>query len=104
MAYGNLVYGDATMTSEEIRALPAGRELDALMAVRLFGWRWLRSRATGHVGLWGPDPGLRWTCNPDAEDVTGREAEYQRYSDWDRCGYGKHPDPLPSYSTDATAA
>lgn len=32
----------AVLTSQQIDALPAGRELDALVAEKVFGWVWVR--------------------------------------------------------------
>lgn len=37
------------MTDEEIRALPAGRELDALVAEQVMGWKRVEK---GHVYFW----------------------------------------------------
>lgn len=68
------------------------RELDAQVAVCL-GWRWRRSSA-GRTYLAPPDGTY------EDEDVTGTEALYPRFHDWDKCPSDAFPRGLPSYSTD----
>jgi Phage ABA sandwich domain len=88
----------------------AGRELDALIAEKLLGWRWFAVGAEKwiRVGLWPPEDGrhTRWNLPSSAVDVTGREQEYKRFSEWYRCGsYGNNPTTgLPHYSSDIGAA
>ena len=66
------------------------RELDAQIAVALFGWRWMKDAESNAVSLWPAsgdedyEPHGHWTHG--AEDVTGRESEFTRAPDWDLCG------------------
>jgi hypothetical protein len=40
--------------NREVLALPAGRELDALIAEHIFGWRWWRLAGSGRRCLYAP--------------------------------------------------
>ena len=82
--------------------LPPGRELDALVAVKLFGWRWVRFGVDNLAGLVPPasisDKPTFW------HPVT--DGDFERYGDWDRLGWddkGSYHRGFPYYSTDWTA-
>ena len=93
--------------------LKAGRELDALVAFHLFGWRWFQKQSyTGEYrcALYPPDDGLwiRWNFI-GFEQIGEWPEEARRFSDWDRCGsragfrQRPHLGWLPHYSTDIAA-
>jgi ABA sandwich protein len=65
------------------------RALDALVAERIFGWRWMRSSVSGRQAIFPMDQHPEWFTAP-ASRVEGLA------NDWD-CR-------LPHYSTDMAAA
>lgn len=71
--------------------MPAGPEMDALVAEKVMGWRWRKSSATGRRCLFSPTRWPEWfTALADGtEGIVG---------DWDR------PTHIPRYSTDIAAA
>ncbi len=87
------------------------RELDAVVAVRLMGWQWFRSRTSGRCMLQPPERD-GWVRSPwgegYAEAVEGVPPLGERFSDWDDGGrnltravttWG-----LPRFSEDIAAA
>lgn len=77
------------------------RELDAAIAVRYFGWKWLRRKHDKHAALFGPKSKYKW-YNFIAKQWECGSVTDKRLGDWDRvCGlqYG-----LPRYSSDVAAA
>ena len=78
------------MTKAEILALQPGRELDALVAERLFNARWWKSNATGKRALFMPDRkhGDWFTSFAAGTESLCRDWEY----------------PVPPCSTDIAAA
>jgi hypothetical protein len=76
------------MTPEEIERMPAGRELDALIAEKVMGFKWRTSKHSGYRYLF--PPGHRSNLFTDS---IGNEP---LYGDWDDC--------VPAYSTDIAAA
>lgn len=81
----------------EVLALE-GRDLAAEVLVQVLGWRWYARRSSKYASdmmrttLFPPEGGEwrgweRFNFYPDFVDVTGREGEYERHSDWWRaCG------------------
>src|SRR3990167_11197982 len=100
------------MTLDELLKLEAGRELDAAIAVKLFGWEWwvektLRfGKQERFMGLFPPDDPkyARWNFSEAVFERTDRT--YRRFSDWDRCGSinTDYSRGVPRYSTDIAAA
>lgn len=79
------------MTLAEALALPAGPELDRIVAERVMGWRWRRSNVTGRRALYPADgPWPEWMT----ESASGAEEECRDH--WAAS--------LPPYSTDVAAA
>ena len=68
--------------STDYRALPAGRELDALVAERVMGFRWYVSSSSGCRGIFRPDDRPSWFTTLATDH------------DWQ----------VPHYSTDIAAA
>ena len=66
------------------------RELDAYIAVNLFGWRWMHAPQDDKIAIW---PVSLLNNDSVLNDVTDRFKEYHKFSDWDI--------QLPRYSTDA---
>jgi hypothetical protein len=92
--------------------MDAGRELDALVAERCFGWRWRQYPAPGNkkmlTGLFPPEAPKR-VCVPNHYDSIWlpSDATAPRFSDWDSCPWwedGAIQHGIPSYSTDLAAA
>lgn len=85
------------MTTTELKA---GRELDALVAVAVFGWAWWER--SGHDGvvrkcLFPPDPDQRWNFH---QAFRLAQESTPRFTDWERAGSGG----ISHYSTDPAAA
>jgi len=89
------------MTHDEIEVMPAGRELDAMIAEELIGWKWYSRKSHDLSFLVPPDAAPEWLekwCNP-----SHRQAE--RFEDWDAMqSFGSKYHRLPRYSTDIAAA
>lgn len=77
--------------------LPAGRELDAEVAEKVMGWRWIKLKINGVVAIFSPERAADWISHNVCIDVTGKESDFERASDWDRA------DCLPAYSTEPAA-
>lgn len=75
---------------QDWRTLPAGRELDAVVAERRMGAAWWRSSATGNRALFLEKPPEWFTERADGTE--------RRVGDW--MTYGG----FPAYSTDIAAA
>src|SRR5690348_1098483 len=74
-----------------------GRELDAEVAVKIFGWRWLaRVRERSLCLIVPPEHTESW-IKANFKDVTGHQSEYCRFAEWDQ------DFQLPRYSTDPAA-
>jgi hypothetical protein len=107
------------MKREEIEAMPAGRELDALVAEHLFGWEWLEHKTKKLKALYAPETdggNYGWVrYNFNAEEMQPADPETKRYRDWDRVCSFRHRHPtdktiygyeevgLPKYSVDGNA-
>jgi hypothetical protein len=86
--------------------LEAGRELDAEVAEKVFGWRWFLGPGHKAISFQPPlsDGWERPMFHPDSVDVTDRQTEYERFYDWDHCGRRDGRSGLPNYSTDIADA
>lgn len=101
---------------------PALRELDAQVAILLYGWKWmiLKDDHRNLTALVPPleDRWMRWNLASMDEDVFDQywkdsTPDAPRFSDWDRCGgiryvtrvfpEGPWSDCLPPYSSDLNA-
>lgn len=83
----------ATMNADYIRNLPAGRELDALVAEKLFGWQWWKWHTTGKADIFSPNyPPRDLSYWSPADFYTPR-----------MIGWGNRSAGLSYYSTDRTA-
>lgn len=94
--------------------IPAGPELDAKIALHLFGWRWFQRDSGGLIhkrrcALYPPDDGnwVRWNFHDSFEQIGEWPEPKQRFSDWDRCGsvaedrsIGRPLKFLPNYSSE----
>ena len=84
------------MTADEILSLPAGRELDALIAERLFGWRWHNCEYIGQSSV----------ASPVYRTMFAEPKELEKNTSW-RCvamdnphsGVRKKQEWTPHYST-----
>lgn len=93
--------------------MQVGRELDALIAVRLFGWRWMRYPAPNNpslllTGLFPPEAPDR-ICTANGYDQVWEPSNEHapRFSTWDTCAWwedGEFQRGFPHYSTDIAAA
>lgn len=90
-----------------------GRDLDAAVAERLFGWRWyvrtpLLPGEVPLMGLFPPDTEgfTRWNFSDRVFRLVREGEQFERFSDWYRCGsVGEDfSTGLPHYSTDHNAA
>lgn len=97
------------MTNEQIENLPADRETDAMVAVELLGWRWMKLPLIKNLtAIFPPEKFGRVIFNLN-ESWTPSDSSAERFKDWatsasfedngkyDQCG-------LPHYSTDIKAA
>lgn len=86
------------LTADEIRKMPAGREMDALIAQHVFGWRWQRCEYIGPSPV--SQPVVRYNLM-----LPGSEAETWRCTPSDdRTKHKILADYQPTYSTDIEAA
>jgi hypothetical protein len=95
----------------DIDSIEAGRELDARIMVKLFGWGWWRMKSRGLCVLWPPGGDARFVrtnCGPDShEQFKGWPTEDERFDDWDYSVRRRHlsgsigRDAVPAPSTDA---
>jgi hypothetical protein len=104
------------MTKDEILNMEAGREMDALIAISLFDWRWMKypapnmSDGTWLTGIFPPDKPGRWPV-PNfynkiwvpSDDKANRFSNWDQSSWWDNDGKERNQG-LPYYSTDIAAA
>lgn len=91
----------------------SGRELDAAVAERIFGWQWWeRPSHNGkpRKGLFPPLEGSEWEpANFSTEIFQPAKPGTERFSDWDRCAIRHHPNGrsfdvgLPHYRRDPAA-
>jgi hypothetical protein len=75
------------MKPAEVHTLPAGPELDALVAVHCLGWRWWVNPEGNLVGLWPPEGVTRWNWAPSFTLAGGdglTDGGVSRYADFDR--------------------
>jgi hypothetical protein len=93
-----------TLTHAQIDAMEAGREMDALIAVHLFGWQWMRRRNPALCALIAPEGDewerVNWYAQEWRDEPTWPTDEH-RFTDWDRCGFlrvGRGLEFLPRYS------
>lgn len=73
------------MTPEQIRTMPAGPELDALVAVHCLNWRWWVNPEGNLVGLWPPEGVTRWNWVPSFTLAGGdglTDGGVSRYADF----------------------
>jgi len=80
-------------------AMEAGRELDALVAEKVFGWKWIRFRYE-LGGAQGPEEAIQ--VSPD--DFPGYFDEDSYMADDGKYPRSYHPRGRPAYSTDIAAA
>lgn len=102
------------ITRAEIENMPAGREMDALVAVEIFGWRWMKYPAPNArdmvlTGIFPP----RSICSIESPNEYQRiwqpsDAAAPRFAPWDDPIWwdldGTMQRGLPHYSTDISAA
>lgn len=77
------------MPIEYSRPNPKWTDLDAEIAVKLFGWRWFRHKERNVVGLYPPDEEgyIAWMFFEEKMELLGdTDGGYPRYTDWYRCG------------------
>lgn len=78
---------DAAVT--DFRTLPAGRDLDAIVAERVMGFRWYVSSSSGNRGIFEPDRRPSWFTKPaNGDEPLATDHDWQ----------------VPKYSTDVAAA
>jgi hypothetical protein len=87
------------MKPEDIDKLEAGRELDILIAERIFGWVWVV--ATAWNARWLCEPDRYQTANPKWPKWDGSTEVLVRYPQ--QCEPDEHG-YLPQYSSDIAAA
>lgn len=108
-------------SADDLRGMTAGRELDALVAYHLFGWRWYRDERRGRYSFQPPtapkmddDQIGVWTQSPWGPGMYSQPAEHwpaedERFIDWHRSGmrcrkYAQFESGVPAYSTDPAAS
>lgn len=79
------------MNADDIRSMSAGRELDILVAMNLFGWQWYKWWEDGTVCIFSPEQ----TSTQGNGMWTRGNVLMPKMVDWEQCGT-----PLPHYSTD----
>lgn len=94
--------------------LPAGRELDALVAERVMGWEWLERRmdvhdpSTARKALFPPSDSEWIRINYNERDWSAASSATPRFHDWDEAALrskgGAAELCLPYYSSDIAAA
>lgn len=101
-------------TPEEIKQMPAGRDLDAAVMEVAYGWHWMKyqspNRSESHLltSIFPPDAPNRICVANRYDSVwlpSDRHAE--RFSDWDQCSWwedGDHRFGFPHYSTNIADA
>lgn len=84
--------------------LPPGRELDAMVAEKVLGWRWIKFGAKGDDSLTAIVPPAHIYNRPHWQPSN---SEAERFYDWDTLSWldknEKHHWGLPHYSTDIAA-
>jgi hypothetical protein len=92
------------------------RELDAAVAIHVFGWAWMRRHKGNKTALIPPDTDqfIRWNFNESSWEPSDEKAA--RFQDWDRVGglqshrdargftFGPWATKLPPFSTNIEAA
>ena len=86
----------AELTADAIRSLPAGREMDALLAVRCMGYRWYASRYKFYKDA-DYQPWTRWLAL--AKNMTGCDPNVLRESDGTEPLNGEPYFCVPKYSS-----
>jgi len=89
--------------------LEAGRRLDALVAEKVFDWRWLLHLPRQRIAIFPPVDWewILWNFNSSEWKETNNEKDFLLFSDWDRLASPRVEGQisfLPYYSSDIDAA